>query len=171
MEMKDPGMTCRIGALDHRDRATAARIHAIQLEAYALERDLLGVASFPPLERTVDDVLRSDDRFLGAYLGERLVGVAALEGDPSGACLVISSLVVSPGFQRRGVARSLLEAVGEAYPAHSLTVSTGLDNGPALALYAGFGFREVRRKVVGRDSIAMIELNRAAPLFSPAEPT
>jgi ribosomal protein S18 acetylase RimI-like enzyme len=165
--MSDSEITCRIAALDHRDRATAERIHAIQVAAYSQEADLLGAASFPPLEKTVEDVERSDDRFLGAYLGEKLVGVVALEGDPASGSLLISSLVVLPAFQRKGVARSLLAAVGETFPAHTLTVSTGEKNGPALALYAGLGFREVQRKVVGHEHIAVIELRRADSMISP----
>ena len=164
--MNDSPSPCRIGALDHRDRATAERIHAIQLAAYSQEAELLEAASFPPLERTVDDVERSDDRFLGAYLDGKLVGIAALEGDPASGSLLISSLVVLPAYQRKGVARSLLAAVGGTFPAHTLVVATGAKNAPALALYAGLGFVEVRRKIVGRDEIAVIELRRAAPMVS-----
>jgi len=41
--------------LDHRSLEVAKRIHAIQIGAYRLEADLLGVKSFPPLERSVED--------------------------------------------------------------------------------------------------------------------
>ena len=164
--MNDSPSPCRIGALDHRDRATAERIHAIQLAAYSQEAELLEAASFPPLDTTVDDVERSDDRFLGAYLDGRLVGIAALEGDPASGSLLISSLVVLPAYQRKGVARSLLAAVGGTFPAHTLVVATGAKNAPALALYAGLGFVEVRRKIAGRDEIAVVELRRAAPMVS-----
>ena len=57
----------------------ASRIHAVQMEAYRQEASLLGVREFPPLDRTVQDVMASSDAFFGAFDGEELLGVISLE--------------------------------------------------------------------------------------------
>jgi ribosomal protein S18 acetylase RimI-like enzyme len=153
-------MTIVVEPLNHQVRAVAERIHAIQIAAYTQEAKLLGAAAFPPLQRTVTDIEGSNERFLGAYLDGALAGVVALQGDPASAAMVISSLVVSPACQRRGVARSLLATVLREFSPQRLTVSTGLRNAPALALYAQFGFVELRRHLAGADKLAMVELCR-----------
>jgi ribosomal protein S18 acetylase RimI-like enzyme len=149
-----------VESLDHRERAVAERIHAIQIAAYSQEAKLLGVPSFPPLRRTLADIEGSDQRFFGAYLGATLVGVIALGGDPSGAAWDISSLVVLPECQRSGIARSLLASVVNQFPSRVLTVSTGVLNAPALALYAQFGFLESGRHLAGSEAIPVVDLCR-----------
>ena len=160
----DASSRCRIEPIDHRSRAMAERIHAIQIAAYSQEARLLGAVSFPPLQRTIADIEGSGEHFLGAYVGAALVGVLALEGDPTSASMVISSLVVLPAFQRMGIARSLLAAVVDSFPSRSLTVSTGERNAPALALYARFGFLEIRRHLAGPEELPLIELRRPVPM-------
>jgi ribosomal protein S18 acetylase RimI-like enzyme len=149
-----------VAEIDHRNRAVAERIHAIQMAAYSQEARLIGAISFPPLQRTIADVERSGGPFLGAYLDGTLVGVIALEGDSSS--MDISSLVVSPAFQRRGIAHALLSRVVGDFSSRALTVSTGLQNAPALALYAQFGFVEVGRRLVGSEELPVAEFRRPA---------
>jgi ribosomal protein S18 acetylase RimI-like enzyme len=151
-----------VAEINHRNRAVAECIHAIQTAAYSQEATLLGAISFPPLQRTIADIERSDERFFGAYLDATLVGVIALEGKPSSAGMDISSLVVAPAFQRRGVARALLASVVGDFSSLALTVSTGVQNAPALALYAQFGFVEVRRHLAGAEELPVAEFRRPA---------
>lgn len=151
-----------VKAIDQRDRALAERIHVIQMAAYSQEAKLLGAISFPPLQRTIADIERSGGRFLGAYLDGTLVGVIALESDSSSAGMDISSLVVLPAFQRRGVARALLSSVVGDFSSRALTVSTALQNAPALALYAQFGFVEVGRRLVGSEELPVAQFRRPA---------
>ena len=51
----------------------AARIHAVQIAAYQQEAALLGVSDFPPLARTVEDIMGSRDLFFRAFDGEELL--------------------------------------------------------------------------------------------------
>ena len=157
------GQPIVVAQIDHRNRAVAERIHAIQIAAYSQEATLLGAVSFPPLQRSIADIERSDERFFGAYLDATLVGVIALEGKPSSAGMVISSLVVLPAFQRRGVARAMLSTIVGNFSSGALTVSTALQNAPALALYAQFGFVEVRRHLAGAEELPVAEFRRPAP--------
>lgn len=153
----------RLSWLDPRRPAIAAGIHAVQMAAYAQEAALLGARRFPPLERTVADVRAAPERFLGALDGERIVAALGLlpEGEPGAAAASdITSLVVLPEWQRRGLGRRLVEAALAACAGGAITVSTGVANAPARALYAGLGFVEVRRRVVGAEPIEIVELLR-----------
>lgn len=146
-----------LGILDHRMRETAEEIHAVRTAAYAQEAALLQVSSFPPLERTVDDILRSADTFIGARFGTDLAGALGIEREAPNAVPWLSSLVVAPAFQRRGVASGLLSFfLGTQHG--EVMVSTDTRNAPALELYARFGFVPVNCRTVGEGMFEIVEL-------------
>lgn len=154
-----------IAPLDHRDPAMAALIHAILMPAYAQEAALLGVTAFAPLQRTVDDLRADDDAYLGAFLGTRLVASLSIgpdtdAGEEDAGQWLISSLVVQPEFQRRGIARTLLGEALRAGAGRVFTVTTGLANAPALALYQGLGFVPYRLGTAGSEELALVKLRR-----------
>jgi ribosomal protein S18 acetylase RimI-like enzyme len=152
-----------IALLDHRSREVAQRIHAIQIAAYRLEADLMGVKRFPPLERSVEDVQGSPEQFWGAQEGEALLGVIGLER-LGAAEILISSLAVAPAHHRRGVGRALVQNALDSRGSCALVVSTGVKNGPALYLYRQLGFIEHRRRFVGLEPVEVLELRVAPPL-------
>jgi GNAT superfamily N-acetyltransferase len=158
-----------IEVLDHRVRRTAESIHAIQMVAYQQEASLLGVTDFPPLRRTVNEIENSAERFFGARHELVLAGVIAIAGGESASEWNISSLVVLPQFQRRGVGRALLGAVISRFLDRIFTVSTGAINQPALELYAKMGFVESRQYLSGCGMISMVGLHR--PITSPEMPS
>ena len=105
----------RITALDHHDGATAERIHAVLLPAYAQEAVLLQAQPFPPLGRTVRDIQRSPDSFTGAWRGDELLGAVSVGADDEPGQRCVSMLVVHPQHQRQGVARCLMtDQIGRA---------------------------------------------------------
>jgi ribosomal protein S18 acetylase RimI-like enzyme len=146
-----------IALLDHRSQEMAQRIHTIQIAAYRLEADLLGVKSFPPLERSVEDVQSSLEELWGAQEGEELLGVVGLER-LSPAEILISSLTVAPAHHRRGVGRALVLSVLGTRGSCAMVVSTGAKNEPALHLYKQLGFVEHRRRFVGLEPVEVVEL-------------
>lgn len=148
--------------VDHRTRNMARQLHAVQMLAYAQEAALLGVDRFPPLEQTVEDLTGSTDEFVGAFVDDVLVGAVAVGRDDEGPGETITSLVVHPAHQRRGIGRSLLRAVIARGRASGMTVQTAAGNMPALALYGQFGFRVYRRWFVGREPIELVKLRRDA---------
>jgi ribosomal protein S18 acetylase RimI-like enzyme len=154
-----------IEALDHRDRTVARRIHAIQLAAYSQEAQLLGVADFPPLRQTALCIRDSEEQFFGAFVQDTLAGVAAIEQAHDAAALCLSSLVVQPAMQRRGVASALLREILRRFGSQAVVVSTAAGNLPALALYGRFGFTELGRRCAG--SMELVQLGRAT---MPPEP-
>jgi len=154
-----PGI--RIAPVDHTVASVAREIHTLQLSAYAQEARLLGAVSFPPLRRTVDDIVRSAETFIAAYCDESLAGVVSVGLDQGRAGNNISSLVVAPEFQRRGIGRRLLARVIRDYGSAPLTVQTGAENLPALTLYASSGFAETGRWRSGEDQLELVELHRS----------
>lgn len=82
--------------------------------------------------------------YLGAYLGERLIGYAglAVNGRPPHAEAEVHTIAVDPAFQGRGVGklllRRLLAHADERRAATFLEVRT--DNEPAIAMYREHGF-------------------------------
>jgi GNAT superfamily N-acetyltransferase len=135
----------------------ASRIHAVQTAAYRQEAALLGIREFPPLKRTVGDVMASSDSFFGAFDGEELLGVMSLEQrNENEVC--ISSLTVAPPFQRLGVATALVASIAGWTRSQKLSVFTGAKNAPALALYKQLGFVEFSRRFVGVEQLEVVEL-------------
>jgi len=151
-----------IRAVDHRVPEMAARIHAVQIAAYAQEAELLGAVSFPPLRRSVLDVQRSNETFFAAFDQGELVGSVSVEPGEVSDEIWISSLTVDPGHHRRGIGRALVASVLHHYPLGIVCVSTGARNAPALALYAEAGFVEHARRTVGAEALPLVVLRRKA---------
>jgi GNAT superfamily N-acetyltransferase len=158
----------RVKRVDQGDAEVAARIHRVQMLAYAQEALLLEAVDFPPLRRTVENVRACAEEHFAVVLGDDLVGVVAIEATSEGRN--ISSLVVTPAFQRRGIARSLLAEVLKHYGGGPLTVQTGARNGPALSLYGECGFVEASRWLVGPEPLEIVRLRRAPGWTGPTPP-
>jgi len=142
--------------VDHRDPASARRIHALLRGAYEAEAALIGARFFPPLARTLSAVRGCDNEFIGCEAGGRLAGVLELEHGPAGGTLTIASLGVAPAFARRGIGLTLVECVLSR--AHgSVRVATAAGNAPAIALYRRAGFRPAGETVT-REGIRLLHL-------------
>jgi ribosomal protein S18 acetylase RimI-like enzyme len=145
--------------LEIADLATAALVHRVQCAAYRQEADLLGVESLPALTRGVEDLQHLGETFAGIYLQGDLAAACSFEDvDPFEIC----SLVVHPSFQRRGLGAALLRWLLSQSSQRCVAVSTGARNVPALALYAQFGFVEVRRSFFTDPPLEVVHLERPA---------
>jgi ribosomal protein S18 acetylase RimI-like enzyme len=158
-----------IEALDHRDPAVAREIYALQQASYAVERDLIGVADFPPLRVTAEEIQRETEVFLGYRDDEGLAGAISYERGPDEIC--IGRMIVHPRAFRRGVASALLEAVERAAAdVETLTVSTAEKNLPAVRLYEKHGFRITARTTLP-DGLVLVRLARSRHTGDPASRT
>ena len=122
--------------------------------AYRIEAALLGVESFPPLERSKSDLGTCDNEFVGFFSAGELCGVLEVERDAGVA--VIASLAVAPDRFRQGIAKSLVRYALDHNDAR-LLVTTGAMNVPAIKLYTALGFEAIRHFET-TDGIAMVEL-------------
>lgn len=132
-----------IDTLDHTRPSVAAMIYRLFQRAYTVEANLLGVSNFPPLSRTPERIQNANRQFIGSYDGGVLT--AALEYHQLGMRLLIDSVVVDPNYFRQGLAKHLLLTVLRDTTWQSAEVETATANTPAIALYRGLGFQEIRR--------------------------
>lgn len=137
-----PSAWFRVVAVNHRDRAVAESIVALQRAAYAIEARLIGFDGIPPLHECVEDVMALDLTILAVIENER--PIAMLGYTREGDSVDIDRLAVHPDHFRRGLARTLIAALHERESdAPRFEVSTGRDNEPARKLYRSMGYREV----------------------------
>ena len=146
--------------LEHQSLAVAHSIHGVQMLAYAQEAVLIGVSYFPPLGRTVQDVMGSSELFIGAFEEDELVGAVSLCHNEEKSAINIASLVVHPKHQRRGIGLQLLRYAIDEFGSSAITVQTAAANKPAVSLYAHCGFDIYHRLSVEWGAIEMIKLIR-----------
>ena len=155
----------KVQRLEHSRPEVAEELRALCVASYRVERDLLGLREFPPLQRTAEQLAAArESTYFGirAPAGDPASGdlVAALELEPgTSAPLHVGTLVVHPRHFRRGLATRLLQHAIQQAGARPLSVSTAHANTPALRLYEGLGFREHERWST-TDDLAMVTLLR-----------
>jgi ribosomal protein S18 acetylase RimI-like enzyme len=149
-----------IRPLDLGDDATLAAVVALQRASYAVEAELIGAPSLPPLVETPEQVRASGETFLGASDGGTLLGAVSYRRD--GDTVDIHRLVVSPAAFRRGIATALLDALEEREAgATRWIVGTGAANLPARALYERRGFAAAEERIVP-GGVKWVRLERTA---------
>ena len=132
-----------IKKLQNKNIEIAYQIHTVYQLSYGVEAKLLGATDFPPLKRPISSYLESDNMFFGYFEGSEIAGI--LEIELSDLAIEINSLVVSPSFFRRGIARKLLAFIFEGLDSNLIKVETGVKNQPATELYKKLGFKEVKQ--------------------------
>ena len=132
-----------IKKLNHTNSSIANKIRAVFQASYAIEAKLLNAVDFPPLQRSLEDFIKSDTAFFGVFKNGELAGV--IEVATTARSTHIQSLVVDPQFFRQGIAQSLLEFALNTYDSTLFTVETGLENEPVTQLYQKFGFKAIKQ--------------------------
>lgn len=84
--------------------------------------------------------MTSKTSFYGYYYFGELAAIVELNIQV--ASVDNCSLVVSPMYFRKGVAKQLLTFTQSTFPKLDLTVETGVGNEPVIQLYQYFGFIE-----------------------------
>ena len=132
-----------IKKLDHTNLAIATKMRIVFQESYAIEAKLLNAVNFPPLQRPVENYIKSTTTFFGYHIKDKIVGI--IEVSSNEKTTHINSLVVSPHFFRQGIGRQLMQHILQHFSSKVFTVETGLENIPASKLYTSLGFKEVRQ--------------------------
>ncbi|MBE0357497.1 hypothetical protein PPHE_b0821 [Pseudoalteromonas phenolica O-BC30] len=123
------------------------QIYQVFQSSYKIEADLVGVESFPPLSRTVENIQASTTQFYGFIVEGELAGVIEISLNEESAdniaktTLEIDSLTVSPLYFKQGIASRLIEFVLQNKPFEYAIVETAALNQPAVRLYEKHGFR------------------------------
>lgn len=149
-------MKIQIKRLQHKDLNQAEEIYCVFQDSYQVEARLLQLDEFPPLERTATQIQSAASIFLGYQLDEVLVAVAELETEEDK--VNIASFVVLPKMFRKGIGSALIKHILALHTNCFVTVSTGLENKPAIALYTKHGFVIEKRWAIG-DRLKMVTLH------------
>ena len=132
-----------IELVENSDIAISRRIRSIFQVSYKIEAELLQATDFPPLKRSSYDISKSKNDFYAYYLFNSMAGIIEVECNENNTH--IQSLVVHPRHFRKGIASKLIGFVLDFYKSNKYSVETGVDNHPALKLYKGFDFKEIRQ--------------------------
>lgn len=132
-----------IEKLQHQNPKTANQIKDVFHQSYSVEAKLLEATDFPPLKRTIESYMNSQNAFYGYFEHKVLAGIIEIESKDQ--YTDINSLVVHPNFFRRGIASKLLDFLLKKFDSSLYTVETGVKNIPAIALYSKFGFKETKQ--------------------------
>jgi ribosomal protein S18 acetylase RimI-like enzyme len=147
----------KVIVLDHREMQTARAIVALQKPSYAVEAALIGYDQMPGLIESPADVAVLNLTMLGAFEDGQLAGILGYER--RGDVVDLDRVAVSSAHFRKGIGRSLLEALHEREStAARFEVSTGSANPAAIALYAGGGYRIVQQETLS--GINIVHLKR-----------
>jgi ribosomal protein S18 acetylase RimI-like enzyme len=139
------------------DPALADAIYSVRQQAYTQEAELIGARDFPPLAVTTEDLISSQNEFLGAFEKTRLLGVLSIEISPTLQRSMISSLVVLPSVQRQEIGHALVHQALALTGSRPLWVQTALLNEPAVVLYRDAGFT-VHEHVVLASGLVLVQL-------------
>jgi len=129
--------------INNKKHDIAEKIYLLFQDSYKVEAELLKATNFPPLSRSIENLISCCNLFYAFYLDSEIIGV--IEIDYSVNRIHIQSLAVSPRYFRRGVGRGLVQFIMNSYESSRFTVETGLGNYPAVKLYKSFGFNEVKK--------------------------
>jgi len=116
----------------------AAALLELQHAAFEIEAQLVGTREIPPLQQDRDALTAFRGSWITAWDGVTLVGAAAWRGTQG--VLEIDRVMVHPAAHRRGIASALLDRIVDAASGRDITVATGRDNPPGIAMYAKYGF-------------------------------
>tara|TARA_R110000803_G_scaffold210817_2_gene283947 strand:- start:2685 stop:3188 length:504 start_codon:yes stop_codon:yes gene_type:complete len=132
-----------ITKLESSNEIVADQIHTIFQNSYKVEAQLIGVLDFPPLLRSVRDIVNSKTDFYGFSDNNCLAAIIEIKINEKH--LDIHSLTVDPMYFRKGIADKLINYVLKAFVIKVAIVETAVVNKPAINLYKKHGFLEFRR--------------------------
>jgi ribosomal protein S18 acetylase RimI-like enzyme len=132
-----------IQKLQNKDTEVSHNISSVFQVSYAVEAKLLNATDFPPLKRSLESYIKSNNDFFGYFKNDVLAGV--IEIKHHNTFTHIQSLVVHPDFFRQGIAQELITFVLKLYNSKPFMVETGVKNKPASDLYRKFKFIEIKQ--------------------------
>ena len=132
-----------IKKINHRSIEISKKIYRLFQALYIVEAELLNIDNFPPLKRTVDDLLISDTEFYAFWKNNEMAALVEIKND--NAYTDIQSLVVHPKYFRQGLGIQLISFILNSLDSEIFTVETGLENKPAIRLYEKLGFQKIEQ--------------------------
>jgi ribosomal protein S18 acetylase RimI-like enzyme len=129
--------------LENSNEDIANLIYTVFQNSYKVEAQLIGVLDFPPLLRSIKDIVNSKTDFYGVRDNNCLAAV--IEIVITDKKLEINSLTVDPTYFRKGLADTLMSYILDTFEFNQAIVETAVVNKPAINLYKKHGFVEFKR--------------------------
>ncbi|MGG0718102.1 GNAT family N-acetyltransferase [Robertmurraya massiliosenegalensis] len=121
----------------------------LQKQSYQVEAELIGSYEIPPLKEALEQLVSSDELFIGYFIEGRLVGVLSYKVIKG--VIDLHRVMVHPSYFRKGIAKSMVKHVEKQYEdALFMIVSTGAKNLPAIEFYKRLGFEKIDENVYGQ---------------------
>ena len=130
-----------IKKINNKDIEISKKIYNIFQKSYKIEAKILNVSKFPPLERSIENIINSDTLFFGFFIKKKIVSI--IETENNFQSIHIQSLVVCPNYFRQGIGKKMINKIIKD-TSKNITVETGLKNHPARSLYEFLGFKKNR---------------------------
>ena len=132
-----------ITKLENSNEIVANSIHTVFQRSYKIEAQVINVLDFPPLSRSVKNIINAKTDFYGFSDNNYLAAVIEIKIDEKQ--LDIHSLTVDPKYFRKGIADQLINYVLKTFNITIAIVETAVENTPAINLYEKHGFLEYKR--------------------------
>lgn len=130
-----------IQQLDITHPEIAEEVWQLQRSAYLVEAQIVDYNDIPPLKETVSNLQLSNEIFFGYRIDQRLCGVISYKTEAG--TLDIHRLFVHPNDFRKGIAQKLIDyIIAHERNFHTIIVSTGSKNMPAVQFYIKNGFKQ-----------------------------
>ena len=144
--------------LNHKSDDVAAEIHSLFQAAYLVEAKTINInpLDFPPLKRTINDILNSSTSFYG--IRKKKVLIALIEVDTSNDSIHIDSLVIHPNHFRKGLGSQLVGFITQSTNQKHITVETAVKNKAATQHYQKLGFIKTKQWVV-KEGLEMVHFS------------
>jgi ribosomal protein S18 acetylase RimI-like enzyme len=137
----------------------ATQILQVQKLSYEVEAKIIEFEGIPGLKETIDDVIKSEETFIGMYSEDKIVGVLSFTMDET--TIYICRLVVHPSNFKQGIASKLISHLISNYgDSKTIIVHTGTKNSPAINLYKKFHFIESEQFLI-EDTLSITRLIRS----------
>ncbi len=130
-----------ITRINNKNIKNAEAIREIFQLSYSIEARLLNAIDFPPLNRSISQFTNCESEFHVYKNNDKIIGVIETKNIQNK--IHIQSLVVHPGYFRRGIGSKLVQFTIKNNIQQIFTVETGVKNLPAVKLYENFGFIEI----------------------------
>jgi ribosomal protein S18 acetylase RimI-like enzyme len=141
------------------EETIATQILQVQKLSYEVEAKIIEFEGIPGLKETIDDVIKSEETFIGMYSEDQIVGVLSFTMDET--TIDICRLVVHPSIFKQGIASKLISHLISNYgDSKTIIVHTGTKNSPAINLYKKFHFIESEQFLI-EDTLSITRLIRS----------
>ncbi|MCK9151407.1 GNAT family N-acetyltransferase [Methanobacterium alcaliphilum] len=139
--------------IEEADISDANEILLLQKRAYKSEDDLYDNLTIPPMEQTLDEIIKEyeDHFFLKATINNCIIGSLRVNVLNSETCYV-GRLIVEPDLQNQGVGSALMDEIEHIFSKYSrFVLTTGHKSKENIHFYSNKGYKIFKIKYINEN--------------------